>query len=286
MTATDLAADLTARLDAVGAALPPTGGRLRVGTDDALRPTVCPAFGFAPGGEFRWSTVNARRIIGLGVLARLADPPPRPDEDLPDLVAATFDTVLRSTRPEEGSIEAWLAGLDAVAVATLRRSVVTWATGAAPHLLPPGPTGRIVLRGARTWEPRRGRFRLRAHLDVEAPDGDAVVTRGRIGAPGEARTVAACAALLSRLADRGPARVRVVVPDAAHVDVFTVDDALLAQGVDAFVTAAGTAVVAQDGDERLPRVPGVHCWACPRRATCAPGGDWLGGRRNGGGARG
>ncbi len=278
--AAELATELTRRLDAVGSDLPRDGMRLVVGTDDALRPLTCPAFGFAPDDGFRWSAVNARRILGLGALARLADPPPRPDEDLPDLLGATFDAMLRANRPEEGPLEAWLAELGPVAAATLRRAVVTWATAATTYLLPLGVDARIVLRGARNWQPRRGPFRVRARVDVEATNGDAVVISGRLDLPETARTTAAVAALVGCLHGSCPARVRVAAPAARRVDEFTVDERLLDDGVGAVVAAAATVVArAQDGDAHLPRVPGTHCWACPRRTTCAPGAAWLVDRR-------
>ncbi|MBM3684319.1 MAG: hypothetical protein FJW83_07245 [Actinobacteria bacterium] len=279
MTDDPVVAQLTEGLAAAATGLPPLPAPLPVGADDALRPEACPAHGFAPDGPFRWRATNARRRLGLGVLARLADPPPRPDEDLPDLVAATFDVLRRTARPEDGSLDAWLAGLDTVGTAVLRRAVVAWASGATPQLLPLEPGARIVLGGARTWRPPRGRFVLRAPVDVDANGGTAVVTTGRLGSAAAVRATAGCTALLAHLNGRAPVQVRVVVPGAGRSEVVAVDGMLLADAAAAYERAAATAVAALDGDDRLPRVTGEHCWSCPRRSTCEPGAAWLGERR-------
>lgn len=144
------------------------------------------------------------------------------------------------------------------------------------------PPGRVRCGHKPKW-PFPGRpLRLEGRVDlvVGQPGHDHTLVVSLNGDHGpDTRARLAYEALVEALAlRRPPARVVGLLPDAGRRWTVTVDDAVLAEGVEAAAGAARTALGQRRRDATgLDRRPGPRCRWCEHAAACPAGTSWLAG---------
>lgn len=291
MTPAELQGAAVAALEGVADQLPPTPPgekvdlheRLDVRSTDIGRALGCPAAtaldgddGFEEGpASAGWSAASTvlDRLVTGHVDPRRGQPPTDP--------AAGFRVAMREVDRLDWPWP-WLdrAGRAerAVTAADVHRRVAAIA-----RLLDPWPPTDARYIGLRPLWPFPGRpLRLRGRVDLVLGKRDGshtlvVVLPGDHGGATRARLAyeALVEALMLR---RAPATVLGLLPDAGRRWPVTVDDDLLADGVDVAALTARVQLGRRRRDAAgLDRRPGPRCRACGHRAGCAEGVAWLDG---------
>ena len=228
-----------------------------------------------PDDEYQESARNARRRIGLLVLARMR-------EDGTDPVVAFGSVLDDRARLIPDRLAAWVDGLGPGGLAALAAEVVTWTASLAAW----SPLARlghrdadVLLEGTLDWDVPGRAVKVRAPAEVLAPHGVRPPDRRLLVVATDLRDaelVAAHAALGYTLARSSvPAQVAVLVPASGSAR-FTVDDDLLGAGLTRLLAAAQAAVSARLGPE-APATPGWWCRWCARHDDCAESLTWSAG---------
>jgi hypothetical protein len=225
-----------------------------------------------PADDYQESARNARRRIGLLVLARMR-------EDGIDPVVAFHSVLDDRGRLLSDRLGAWVDGLGAGGLAALAAEVVTWVSALAAW----SPLARlghhdadVLLEGTLDWDVPDRAVKVRAPAEVLAPHGLRPPDRRLLIVATDlrdAQMVAAHSALGYALARASvPAQVAVLVPASGSAR-FRVDDDLLAGGLTRLLAAAQAAVSARLGPE-APATPGWWCRWCGRRDDCPESSTW------------
>jgi hypothetical protein len=245
---------------------------------------VCPAAAALDGDEFTASPATAAWGAASTTLDRLLHGHVDPRRGHPpDTPADAF----RLAWDEREGIDDWpwpwlraeaTRADRAVVAANVQRRLSAMA-----RLLPEWPPPAVGTVGHRpSWRfPGRGlRLVGRAELILgrRGRDHELVVVLGGDHGPAT-RARAAYEALVETLAlHRPPARVLALLPDVGRRWPLTVDDDLLATGVEAAGLAARVALGARLLDAgALPRRPSSACRWCAHAEGCDPGRVWLAG---------
>jgi hypothetical protein len=228
-----------------------------------------------PADEYQESARNARRRIGLAVLARMR-------EDGVDPLVAFGSVLDERSRLLSDRLAAWIDGLGPGGLAALAAEVVTWTSALAawPPLARLGHRDAdVLLEGTLDWDVPDRAVKVRAPAEVLAPHGPRPPERRLLVVATDLRDaelVAGHAALGYTVARSSvPAQVAVLVP-ASGSERFTVDDALLGGALTRLAAAAQAAVSARLGPE-APATPGSWCRWCARRDECEESRSWSAG---------
>jgi hypothetical protein len=219
-----------------------------------------------PDDDYEETAANARRRVGLAVLARVR-------EDGVDPVTALHEVLDDRDRLFSVKLAGWIDTLGPGGRAALAAEVVTWVASLAAW----GPLARlahrdaeVVLAASLDWDVPERAVKVRARADVLAPRGARPPARRLLVVASTlagADVVAGHTALgytLSRASV--PAQVAVLAP-ATGSERFTVDDDLLDAALVRLVAAGAAAVAARLGPE-APATPGRWCRWCRHDGEC------------------
>jgi hypothetical protein len=225
-----------------------------------------------PEDEYEETARNARRRVGLAVLARMR-------EDDIDPVAAFRSVLDDRNRLLQERLVGWIDGLGPGGRGALAAEVVTWVAALAAWS-PLAQLGHrdadVLLEGSLDWDVPDRAVKVRAPADVLAPRGVRPAQRRLLVVAAnlaEAELVAGHVALgytLSRAS--APSQVAVLAP-ASGAARFTVDDDLLGTALERLTAAAASAVAARMGPEATA-TPGWWCQRCALHDECAESAAW------------
>jgi hypothetical protein len=226
--------------------------------------------------DYEETTTNARRRVGLAVLARVR-------EDGVDPVTAFGAVIDDRDRIFTNKLASWIDTLGPGGRAALASDVVTWTSTVGSW----GPLwqlahadAEVTVAASLDWDVPGRAIRVRARADVLAPRGARPADRRLLvvaSSLADAGVIAGHSALgytLSRASV--PAQVAVLVP-ASGSERFTVDDDLLDEALTRLVAAAHAAVAARMGPE-APATPGWWCRRCSLREECPESVAWSAGQ--------
>ncbi len=212
-------------------------------TDHLVKVALSGAASVQDDAPFVWSAATARRGLGVaGVRTMLAGKASTP---IGAVDAAIGQAINRHRRGERGasSMDAWLAGLGAAAIASVRADAVTWATRLWSGLDWTAFAAAPVIGRDHWWDsPRTSLLALRSRAEVRAQStngrGDAVsvhlvVLNGpRRASIGSELAVVALIESLRTNDPFPPGRIVGWWPDSGHVVSTEVNHVTLAQGVE------------------------------------------------------
>jgi hypothetical protein len=225
-----------------------------------------------PDDEYQETARNARRRVGLVVLARMR-------EDGVDPVTAFRSVLDDRTRLLQDRLVGWIDSLGPGGQAALAAEVVTWvaAIAAWPPLQQLGHRAAdVLLEGTLDWDVPERAVKVRAPADVLAPHGVRPPDRRLLVVAAnlaDAELVAGHSALGYTLSRSSvPAQVVVLAP-ASGTERFAVDDDLLDGALTRLVATAHAAVAARMGPPAAA-TPGSWCRWCGLRDDCAESAEW------------
>ncbi len=272
--ATALLGPITDRLAVPAGRKVPYGDLVRLDDHAVRRAGECLAFSDADAGEdYVESAANARRRVGLAVLAGLRD---RPGLD----PVTAFDEVMADRARWFGDrLVDWLDGLGPGGRGALAAEACGYAVAVAGWV-PPARMGDVRISRPGDWlewaVPGRA-LRVRGRCDAMTPRRGARPADRRllvvVGALERAEMVAGHAALAYTLTTASrPQRVTVLAPAEGRT-AFAVDDHLLLDALERLGAAAQAAVAARFGPP-APTSPGPWCNRCGRAEECPAGAEW------------